>query len=52
MRDLLLLEMKAYIARAESGKMDKKLVKLGATIRAHSLDVEKEIKEAITEGQA
>ena len=41
MLELLLLEMKGFIKKAEQGKVD---LKLGASIRSHSIDVEKEVK--------
>lgn len=39
--ELLVLEMKKYVAGAQAGNID---TKLGATIRQHTLEVEKAVK--------
>jgi hypothetical protein len=51
MEQLLVIEMETAVKRMKAGKFDKETVKLFKLIRSHSLEVEKEIKEAQKEEQ-
>jgi hypothetical protein len=47
MNELLRIEMLAAIEKIERNEVDRKLVKLMASIRAHSLEVEKIVKATL-----